>query len=142
MFEAKFYARWADMDFNGHMKNTAFLDYAADCRMLFFKSKGFPMATFAKLRIGPVVFSDTIRYFKELFMYEPFYVRFLLQEINLEGSRFSIVNEICQMDGTLAALVESKSCWLDLDTRKIISPPDDLHAIVKNLGKTMDFKEN
>ncbi len=38
-FKISFQARRADMDFNGHMKNTACLDYAADSRMLYFKEQ-------------------------------------------------------------------------------------------------------
>jgi acyl-CoA thioester hydrolase len=33
-----------DMDFNRHMRNTAYLDKSADVRMLFFAEHGFPMS--------------------------------------------------------------------------------------------------
>ena len=36
MFEHRFVAGWGDMDFNGHMRNTAYLDRGSDSRMLFF----------------------------------------------------------------------------------------------------------
>lgn len=139
-FKISFQARWADMDFNGHMKNTAFLDYAADSRMLFFKENGFQPSSFAKLEIGPVVFSDKINYFKELFMYDNFSINLLLARINENGSKFTFFNEIMDMDNKMIATIESKACWLDLKIRKITAPPKKLFNIIKDLEKTEDFK--
>ena len=39
MFEKQVLAGWADMDSNGHMRNTAFLDKSADVRMMFFSKE-------------------------------------------------------------------------------------------------------
>ena len=35
MYEKDFTAGWGDMDFNSHMRNTAYLDKSADIRMMF-----------------------------------------------------------------------------------------------------------
>ena len=43
MYSKQVLAGWGDMDFNSHMRNTAFLDKAADVRMMFFAENGFPM---------------------------------------------------------------------------------------------------
>ena len=53
-FSKTLYARWGDMDFNGHMKNTAYLDASADVRMFFFEEYGFSMREFESRRFGPV----------------------------------------------------------------------------------------
>ena len=37
------YAGWADMDFNSHMKNTAYPDKAADVSHMFLAENGFPI---------------------------------------------------------------------------------------------------
>ena len=47
-FERTAIAGWGDMDFNAHMRNTAFLDKAADVRMMFFAEHGFPMEEFLR----------------------------------------------------------------------------------------------
>jgi acyl-CoA thioesterase FadM len=75
MFEQELFAGWGDMDFNSHMKNTAYLDKSADVRMLYFASQGFPMAEFMRLRIGPVVMKDEIEYFRELHLLDRMIVR-------------------------------------------------------------------
>ena len=43
MYCKSFIAGWGDMDANAHMRNTAFLDRAADVRMMFFADHGFGM---------------------------------------------------------------------------------------------------
>ena len=40
------------MDFNSHMRNTAFLDKSADVRMMYFAENGFPASEFSRLRLG------------------------------------------------------------------------------------------
>ena len=55
MFTKTRYAGWSDMDFNSHMKNTAYLDKAADIRQMYLGEHGFPMEEFLRLRVGPVV---------------------------------------------------------------------------------------
>ncbi len=43
MYEKTLTAGWGDMDFNAHMRNTAYLDMAADVRMMHFVDCGFPI---------------------------------------------------------------------------------------------------
>ncbi len=47
MYSKTLFAGWADMDFNSHMRNTAFLDKSADVRMMFFSENGFPTGSIA-----------------------------------------------------------------------------------------------
>ena len=53
MFEQNVIAGWGDMDFNAHMRNTAYLDKAVDVRMMFFVACGFSMREFHASRLGP-----------------------------------------------------------------------------------------
>lgn len=66
MYSKTLYAGWSDMDFNSHMKNTAYLDKAADVRQMFLIDHGFPIEEFLRLRIGPVVMKDEVEYFSEV----------------------------------------------------------------------------
>ena len=92
MFEQELFAGWGDMDFNSHMKNTAYLDKSADVRMLYFAQEGFPMTEFARLRIGPVVMKDEIEYFRELHLLERMKVRMKLVGLSNDGSRMVLRN--------------------------------------------------
>jgi acyl-CoA thioesterase FadM len=61
----RFLAGWADMDWNKHMANTAYLNKVVDARMLAFKDMGFSVERFLEMRIGFVVMKDEIDYRRE-----------------------------------------------------------------------------
>ncbi len=94
MYEKTLFAGWSDMDFNSHMRNTAFLDKCVDVRMMFFAENGFPMEEFLRRRIGPVVMKDEVEYYKEVRLLQPLRITMLLAGQAEDGSRFSIRNEI------------------------------------------------
>ncbi|HZN04369.1 MAG TPA: thioesterase family protein, partial [Candidatus Polarisedimenticolia bacterium] len=93
MFEKRLVAGWGDMDFNSHMRNTAFLDKSADVRMMFFSENGFPMEEFLRRRIGPVIRRDELEYFKEVRLLEELRVTLVMAGLAEDGSRFLIRNE-------------------------------------------------
>jgi acyl-CoA thioester hydrolase len=139
MYSKTLFAGWGDMDFNAHMKNTAFLDKAADVRMLFFAEKGFPMAEFSRLRIGPVIMKDEIEYRKEVGLLQEIVITLMTAGGSPDGSRFLLRNEICRPDGTLCARITSAGGWLDLAARKLVAPPPALFTAIESLSKTSDF---
>lgn len=124
-------AGWGDMDFNRHMRNTAYLDKSADLRMMYFESQGFSMADFNRLQLGPVVQQDSVTYFREIHLLETFEVTLALRELSEDGSRFTLLNEFYKADGRLAARVESRGGWLDLSQRALVAPPAELLACLK-----------
>ena len=139
MYTKTLYAGWADMDFNSHMKNTAYLDKAADVRQMFLIEHGFPVAEFSRLRIGPVVMKDEVEYFKEVRLQQEITVTYALAGHALDGSRFLLRHEIFRPDGELSARVTSAGGWLNLDERKLVVPPPSLLSAMNLLEKTGDF---
>jgi acyl-CoA thioester hydrolase len=140
MYSKTLFASWADMDFNSHMRNTAFLDKSADVRMMFFAENGFPMSEFLRLRLGPVVMKDEVEYRREVGLLQEITVTLAVAGHADDGSRFVLRNEILQRDGTLCARVTSTGGWLDLAARKLIAPPEALHKAMKSLPQTSDFQ--
>jgi len=139
MYMKKLYAGWADMDFNSHMANTAYLDKAADVRQMFLMEHGFPVEEFLRLRVGPVVRKDEVEYFREVGLQQEITVTFELAGHAPDGSRFLLRHEIFCPEGELSARVTSAGGWLDLDKRKLVVPPPALLAAMNSLGKTSDF---
>ena len=139
MYTKKLYAGWADMDFNSHMKNTAYLDKTADVRQMFLIEHGFPMEDFLRLRIGPVVMRDELEYFREVGLQQEITVSYALAGHADDGSRFMVRHEIFRADAKLAARVTSTGGWLSLDERKLIAPPPALLTAMNLLEKTKDF---
>ena len=139
MYTKKLYAGWADMDFNSHMKNTAYLDKTADVRQMFLIERGFPMEEFLRLRIGPVVMKDEVEYFREVGLQQEITVTYALTGHAPDGSRFALRHEIFRSDGRLAARVTSTGGWLHLDERRLIAPPPALLSAMNSLERTSDF---
>jgi acyl-CoA thioester hydrolase len=138
--EWSFFVRWGDVDFNGHMRNTAYLDVSGDARMLCFESGGFSMREFERLRLGPVIVRDEVEYFRELRLLEPFTVALLLAGASDDGSRFRLRNEFFREDGQPAARVTSTGGWIDLQARRWTVPPEALRILVAGLPRSADFE--
>jgi acyl-CoA thioester hydrolase len=137
----EFYAGWKDIDFNQHMKNTAFLEKVDDVRMMFFAENGLLINEFARLRIGPVVFKDEVEYFKEINMLEKIKISIETSGMSEDGTRFIIKNEFFRPDGKMAARITSYGTWIDLDERKVRVPPEKIQMMMKALPKADDYKE-
>jgi acyl-CoA thioester hydrolase len=140
VFEKRMLATWGDMDFNGHMRNTAFLDKSADARLMFFAEHGMPIEEFVRLAIGPVVRSDNIEYFKEIRLLEEIRVTLSAAGLSDDGARFLLRNEFWRADGSLAARVTSSGGWLDHKSRKLVVPPAVLQAALRVLPRTENFQ--
>jgi acyl-CoA thioester hydrolase len=140
VFEKRMLAGWGDMDFNAHMRNTAFLDKSADVRMMFFAENGFPMDEFVRRKIGPVIMKDEIEYFREIRLLEELRVTLVIAGLADDGSRFQIRNEFWRADQKIAARVTSAGGWLDLTVRKLVVPPGPLLAALRSLPRTDDFQ--
>lgn len=139
MYSKTLLAGWADMDFNSHMRNTAFLDKSADVRVMYFSDYGFPAQEFSRLRLGPVVMKDEVEYRKEVSLLQEITVTLAIAGHSEDGSRFILRNEILRLDGTLCARVTSSGGWLDLTARKLVAPPEALLKAMKSLDQTSDF---
>ena len=140
MFEKRLVAGWGDMDFNSHMRNTAFLDKSADVRMMFFSENGFPMEEFLRRKIGPVIRKDELEYFKEVRLLEDLRVTLMMAGLADDGSRFLLRNEFWRADENLSAIVTSAGGWLDLDLRRLVAAPEGLLAALRLLPRTKDFE--
>ena len=139
-FSQRFSVRWADLDANAHMKNTAYMEYAIQVRFAYFNHHGFSAQEFAKRQFGPVIFREEIAYFKEVYMLEEIDITMLLGGISHDASRFVLVNEIFKSDGQKVASIRTEGAWFDLKTRKLTALPPELSQILLNLKHAEDFR--
>jgi acyl-CoA thioester hydrolase len=120
--------RWAEMDPNGHMRHSAYADFAADQRVVLLAKWGFDVAHFAQLRLGPILFREETKYLKEVNIGEEIKVDGKLAAVTEDGSRWTIVHTIYKADGRVAATVTVDGAWIDLDLRKLTIPPAEMVA--------------
>jgi len=141
IFSHEYRAQWRDMDFNQHMANAAYLDYAANTRMLFLDSVGFTAATFAERGLGPVILEDRLVYRREIRMLETFTVDYQATASTADGRRFKLRNRFTSATQDLCATVDSIGLWFDLVARRPIIPPDDLQEAFQQLTRSDDYEE-
>jgi acyl-CoA thioester hydrolase len=140
IFEKQFEAGWRDVDANGHVANTSYVEYAVDMRVAFFASCGFPPQNFLKYGFGPVIKTDFVEYFRELMMLEKFSVTIENGGFSEDGSRFRVVNNIYKANRVHAARITSIGGWLDLNERRLTEPPEAIKDAWWSLPKTDDFE--
>jgi acyl-CoA thioester hydrolase len=140
IFEKTFHVGWANVDFNGHLGNTSFMDLAVDVRMFFFAENGFSVQEFQRQRFGPVILKDEIEYYKELYLLDKIRITFQGAGISEDASRFKIRNEFFREDGKLAARLNTTGGWLSFETRKLMVPPEKLAEAMRSLVRTEDFE--
>jgi acyl-CoA thioester hydrolase len=138
-FSATFRVGWSLIDFNNHMRNTAYLELCVDTRLLFFEAHGFPAPEFERLQIGPVIFRDEVDYLHELRLMESVTVTLALAGLSEDGRRFRLRNEFFAPGGEPAGRVISTGAWFSLATRKLIVPPAVLAAAQAAAPHTDDF---
>lgn len=141
VFEKTFHVGWADVDLNGHLRNTAYIDLAVDVRIFYFEANGFPVSEFNRQRFGPVMMRDEIDYRREVRLMEMIRVNLLLDGVSQDVSRFRLRQDIFRSDGSLAAKLISTGGWLSFDSRKLIVPPPQVAEMWSNLTRTEDFEE-
>ena len=135
-------ARWADMDFNQHMRNAAYLGVAEETRLRFLESGGWPMPELYRRRLGPVAVEDVISYKKELRLLEPFRVDMAISAISPDARKMKVRNRFLRSsDGALCATVETLILWFDLEARRTTVPPPEMGQLWLGLARTEDFVE-
>ena len=118
--------RWAELDPNGHMRHSAYADFAADQRVHWLASLGYDLRKFAELRMGPILFREETKYLKEIYAGEQIRVEGRVAGGTPDGARWTIEHTIYKADGRVAATVTVDGAWLDLNHRKLTVPPAEL----------------
>jgi acyl-CoA thioester hydrolase len=133
--------RWADMDPNGHMRHSAYTDYAAQLRIEYLAEQGFNLRRFAELAIGPILFREDTRFLKEVGISEAIKVTAEALGLSADGSRWRILHTIYKADGRPAATITVDGAWLDLRARKLMVPPPEMTEALRQMPRHADFSE-
>lgn len=138
-FSRDYQVEWQEIDFNGHMRNTAYFERASHLRVCFLSEYGFSAERFAELRIGPVVFQDQMKYFKESKLMDHYRVDLQVCALTKDARRFSLLNRFFNEQDELLAQLQSDGAWLDLRSRKTCVPPEALAGAMKAMPRAENF---
>ncbi len=140
-YRREFQVRWADLDPNGHLRHSAYMDYAAQARVGFLNECGFTLERFQKMRLGPVLFREDTQYLREVRANERISVTTELSGLSANEKHWRMRHCIFKADNSLACVIDVQGTWLDLATRKTVPAPAELQAALHKMPHAQDYAE-
>ncbi|WP_026754217.1 thioesterase family protein [Sediminibacter sp. Hel_I_10] len=140
MYKKDFEIRWSDVDANGHLANSAYLNFMSHTRVGFLNENGFSMKSLIKHGVGPVVFSEEIYYFKESFLEQKLSVTLEVSGLSEDGMFFKFEHNFYNENGKHLATCDIFGAWINLKTRSLTELPEDLKAKMQTFPKSEHFK--
>jgi len=132
---------WSQIDANRHLRHSAYADFAAQARSNMLNQLGLSLATFAVHNIGPILFREELKYFREVKLDEHINVSVQLSKLNKANGRFSFRHYVYKEDGVIASEINVDGAWLDLTTRKLTDIPTEWHEIINKIPHSDDYTE-
>ncbi len=134
-YRKSFVIRWSECDANGHLRNTAYSEFAIETRLGYLTENGFPWPWFVERGLGPVLLREEIDYLRELHLGEKIEVDFKMLGTSPEGGRFKLSHDIYKESGKHAAHLVIRGGWLDLEQRRLTAPPEELARAMSSLER-------
>ncbi len=134
-FSLKFQVKWSDVDPNMHMRNSVYMDFTDQVRIKFFHVNGISLLSFKEMQIGPILFSTTTNFRKEVLINEEVKVNCKLSMMSEDGRKWAILHEVFKENGELAATVMASGAWMDLSKRKLTTPPESIVKLLEGLER-------
>ena len=139
-FTMPYEIRWADLDGNGHVRYSAYIDATADLRYRYFAQHGFPPGEFVAIGIGPVYTGMTAEFFREVFLGETVTITYEVAGLSPLGSRWRVRHDFLKDSGKKAVTVALEGVLLNLATRKPVLPSPELLAVMQEIPRARDFE--
>ena len=125
MFSKKFLVTNDFIDHNGHLSEVGYYFYAV--QTVWEKNKVIGInSLLEKLKIGPIIFNTSIEFKKEVFLDETININIKFTNILDKGRKWTRNNEIFKENGDLSAVVISNGAFFSRETRKVITPPEEI----------------
>jgi acyl-CoA thioester hydrolase len=132
--------RWNDLDANRHLGNTAFVGFMSHTRMAFFHDLGFTLEYLNSNTIGPVIFYEHVYYLKEVLPGKPVQVSLEINGLSADGMFFEFYQNIYDYKGRQVAHAQLMGAWMNLNTRSLICPPQEMIATFNAIEKRPEFR--
>lgn len=135
-----FAIKWSDLDTNGHLRYSVYIDFAVDTQFRSIEEHGYTLKKLMGLGFGPVILRMTSRYAREVTFDETVTDYILLTGLSPDGARWKTRHDIVKPNGELSATIKLEGVWVDVKTKKAIAPPPELLTILNLLPKSENFK--
>src|SRR5687767_4449035 len=131
---------WSDLDANGHVNYSAYINAAGDLRYRFFWEHDFPPEKFEALGIGPVYTAIHAQFLREVRLSETVTITYALTGVSPQGSRWKVQHDILKSNGKKAVSLEMEGAILNLTTRKLAFPTPELMQTFGLIPRAKDFQ--
>ena len=131
--------RWADIDANRHLRHSAYYDYGATLRMMFFREHGLSTQKLEELQIGPILFREEAIFRREITLEDQISVDVALVCATANYSRWSFKHTFTKSDGSVAAVINIDAAWMDLVKRKLTTPNEFIQSIFERCPRVEGF---
>ena len=140
IFTKQISIRWADLDPNFHMRHTAYYDFGAQHRIEILSQQGLTVEVMAAQHFGPIAFREECVFRKEIHLDDEIFISTKIGKMKPDASRWTIVHELNDAEGTLCAKITIDGAWIDTQRRKLAVPTPPIALQVMNaIPKTDDF---
>ncbi|MCB0270997.1 MAG: acyl-CoA thioesterase, partial [Calditrichaeota bacterium] len=139
-FTKEYEIRWCDVDPNMHMRHTVIGDITDHIRGVYFEQHDISFQKLREMMVGPVLLQYSVRFLREVMMYEKVLVEFQIKSLSRDLRKFRFYHRIYKMDGQIAAEVEVFGAWMDLVKRKITVPPDLVRGVLDHAPMADNFE--
>ena len=139
-YSMNYAVRWSDLDANGHVNYSAYIDAAGDLRYRFFSEHDFPPDKFEQLGIGPVYTAIHAQFLREVRIGETVTINFALSGLSPQGGRWKVLHEVLKSNGKRAVRLEVEGAILNLTTRKPAFPTPELIQTFGLIPRAKDFQ--
>lgn len=131
--------RWSDVDHNQHVRHSAYYDYGAHARIRFFESIHYNSIRLQQLNIGPILFEENCSFIREIKLNDIIRVNLLRGDIRPDGSHWILYHELYNQEREKVAHIKVKGAWLNLSTRRVTSPPEEMAHALQELEFGQDY---
>jgi acyl-CoA thioester hydrolase len=132
--------RWSDLDANGHVNYSAYIDAAGDLRYGFFSEHDFPPERFQELGIGPVYTAIHAQFFREVRIGETLAITFAMSGLSPRGGRWKVHHDILKSNGKKAVSLDLEGAILNLTSRKPALPTPELFQTFHLIPRATGFE--
>ena len=138
-YQKSYDIRWGDLDPNRHVANTTYMALLNQTRMDIMADLGFTQAFLEKHQIGPVIFKEDFHYVREVHPNSRLRINIRMAGASQDWGIMRLAQRIFLPNGKLGVYSEVLFAWIDLNSRKLRIPPEELLKAYQAYPRTENF---
>ncbi len=138
-FSRNMQIRWADLDPNFHLRHSVYYDWGAFCRIEFLNEYGLTSEVMNKMQFGPIIFREECIFRREIRLGDEVCMDLAVKKGKRDFSRWTIQHQIFK-SSDLAAIINLDGAWINLQLRKLFTPPEIVHNVFNKMPRAEEFQ--